>query len=351
MSFDLINLKPNIPKVALDSYFYLVAGIPKAGKSSLFAKLVEQYYKNINAGLLIGFEKGYQALKINAVDINEWDDFEELVEELVEKKTELPFKILALDTVDVMWEMAQEKVIIEWNRKNPSKRTNDIGSVGAKGNSDSGYGVGYQKARQKIRTNIDKLMKAGYGIFAISHSKDKEVEEKSGLKYDQLVVSLPGSAREVFVNMADFVVFITIEKTKDENNDIETKRYIYFRTDGYVEAGARFKNVPEKIEYDVTNFISTIENAIKSEFDIDENIEKIAKQQIEEKEQKVKEYLETKDNNIDELKKKIRKLAGQKLKEGFNKEEVENAVGKSLNFETVEEAQDVLKKLNEMKKE
>ena len=288
----LKNKKPNIPKALLENYVWLIAGIPKAGKTTLFAKLIEQYYGDVNAGLLLAFEKGYQALRVTAEDVNEWDDFEEIVDELIEEKDNLPYKFIGLDTADYIWEYSQTKTIQEWNSKNPAKRTSDIAGVGAKGKSDQGFGVGFNTAKQKIRTQVDRLIKAGYGVMILTHSKDKEVEQKDGLKYDQLAISLSSSARDVFVNMADFIVFITIEKEKDEDDNIQTKRYMYFRTDGYVEAGSRFKNVPERIEYDVTEFINVFENAVKSEFGDEVDMKEIKKEQKVESDKQSKAYVE-----------------------------------------------------------
>ncbi len=295
--FDLSlkDKKPHVPRANLEDFFILCAGTPKGGKTSLFVSLAELYFKDINKCLLLAFEKGYSALKVVAEDISTWSDFEDIADELVEEKDSLPFQYIGLDTVDVLYEMAQDEVIREWNIKNPNKRTTDISGVGAKGNSDQGYGAGYQKVKQKIRKIIDKLMKSGYGIFAISHSKDKEIEQRDGLTYDQLVVSLPGSAREVFINMADFVIFVTIEKEKSGADTI-TKRYMYFRTDGYVEAGSRFANVPEKIEYDTKEFLEVIQNAVISEYDENVNIDEIKKQQKEERDVKSKKYVEKEKN-------------------------------------------------------
>lgn len=309
MTIDLKKIKPNIPQVSLQDYFYLIAGIPKSGKTTLFAKFVEKYLGDINKGLIIAFEKGYTALKVNAVDVEDWDDFEEVVDQLVEQKDKLPFEFIGIDTCDVMWELVQEKVVAEWNIENPSKRAKDINGVGAKKAGGQGFGVGYQRAKQKVRKQIDRLMKAGYGIMAITHSKREEIEEKNGLEYDQLVVSLSNSAREVFVNMADFITFLTVEKEKGDDGKVESKRYIYFRTDGYVEAGSRFPNIPERIEYDVQGFIDAIENAIKSEFSEGVDLNKLKKEQEKVKEEKAKEFVENdKKNNPDKIKEELTEI-------------------------------------------
>lgn len=328
MSIDLLNnLKVNVPKANLEDFVWVVAGIPKAGKTTLFAKVTEKYFGDIRKSLLLAFEKGYQALRVQAQDINSFDDFEEVANQLIEHKDELGIEFLGIDTADVLWEMAQEKVIREWNIKNPSKRTDNIAGVGARGKSDQGFGIGYQLAKQKVRKVIDKLVKAGFGLMILTHSKDKEIEQKDGLKYDQLVVSLPSSAREVFINMADFIIFITIEKEK-VGNEIETKRYMYFRTDGYVEAGSRFTNVPDRIEYDVDNFLEVFKNAVLSEYGEGVDLEKIKKEQKEEKQKEVEKFIEEykaskEDISVEDLilviQDKVKDLPNTKKKELANK--------------------------------
>lgn len=353
MAIDLKTLKPNVPQVKIEDFFWLISGIPKCGKTTLFAKLVETYFGDITKGLLLGFEHGFSALRVNATDIDEWDDFEEIVDQLIDDKDELPFKLIGIDTADVMWEMAQQEVIREWNMKNPGKRTSDIGGVGAKGKSDSGYGVGYQKAKEKIRKNIDKLVKAGYGIMVLTHSKDKEIEQKDGLTYDQLVVSLPGSARDIFVNMADFIVFITIEKIKNEQGNLETKRYMYWRTDGYVEAGSRFKHVPERIEYNVDEFINVFKNAVEKEFENKEEVKKAEEQQKQEKEEKTKQYIEEQKNNLQDIIEKIKKEA-MKAKKKVKVEQLKEIIGNNgdpTKLTDVTEAKNVLAKLEEISKQ
>ncbi|MEK5036216.1 AAA family ATPase [Paenibacillus sp. FSL R7-0302] len=291
MAINLKQIQVNTPQVALEDYFWLIAGVPKSGKTSLFAKLTEQYFGDTSKSLLLAFEKGYQALRVQAQDVKDWDDMEEIVEQLVDDKEELGIKLIGIDTADIMWEMAQASVIQEWNAKNPQKRTKDIGGVGAKGKSDQGFGAGYNLAKAKIRESLDKLMKAGYGIMVLTHSKDKKVEQKDGLEYDQLNVSLASSAREIFVNMADFIIFITVEK-KQVGTNIETKRYMYFRSDGYVEAGSRFKHVPERIEYSIPEFLAAFKHAVEAEFESGVDLEQIKKEQAERREAAAKEFIE-----------------------------------------------------------
>jgi hypothetical protein len=348
MAINLKGLKVNVPQIALEDYFWVIAGVPKAGKTSLFANITKEYFGDMSKSILLAFEKGYQALQVQAQDVNDWSDFDEIVDQLIDDKKELGIELIGIDTADILFEMATAEVIREWNTKNPSKRTKDIGGVGAKGKSDQGFGVGYQLVRQKIRGNIDKLQKAGYGVMVLTHSKDKKIEQKDGLEYDQLNVSLPSSAREIFINMADFIVFITIEKEKVDD-EILTKRYMYFRSDGFVEAGSRFKNVPLRIEYDTKEFLNVFKHAVQSEFDAGVSLEQIKEEQAARKEKAAEAFiqeqksLDTPEDLIAVLDNKIKGLTDEQKTEGKISEKFKKVLGGTNNYKKVDDIE-LLKK-------
>ncbi|ARF70714.1 hypothetical protein B7C51_24895 (plasmid) [Paenibacillus larvae subsp. pulvifaciens] len=353
MAIDLFNLSINEPKAALEDYFWVISGIPKSGKTSLFAKVCEKYFGGVENSLLIAFEKGYQALRVKAVDVNKWSDFEEMIKILVENKNKLGIKFIGLDTADVMWDMATEDVIREWNRKNPQKRTNDIVGVGARGTSNQGFGVGYQLVKKKVRNAIDKLMKAGYGIMALTHSKDKKVEEKNGSSYDQLVLSLSSSGSEVFVNMADFIVFITIEK--EDIDDVKvTKRYMYFRSDDYITAGSRFQNLPTRIEYNIDEFLRVFEDAVKAEFDKGVDLETIKSEQRKRREEDANDFIESLQKTSD--KDMLISRIDEEIKKTNDKDTIKKILKKSLgtikyakidDVELLEKVLEDIKEINE----
>ena len=108
-------------KVVADAfnYKYVIAGRPKAGKTSLVYGIVkEKFNGDLSKLLLVAFEKGYNALNgIYAEDMVEWEDFVELVDDLIAEKDEVSFKILAIDTVDEMAKMATKYVLKTQSRK------------------------------------------------------------------------------------------------------------------------------------------------------------------------------------------------------------------------------------------
>lgn len=307
-----INLKNlQAHKVVADAfqYKYIIAGRPKAGKTSLLHGIVKEKFKgDLSQLLLIAFEKGYNALDgIFAQDIDEWDDFTELVDSLVEDKDELSFRILGFDTVDVMAKMATKHVLQTQSRKDKKRYTaiNDIG-----------YGKGYELLEREIEEQITKLDKAGYSLFFITHDKDKQFETREGLKYDKTTLSLGGRVRDLVLNMVDFIIFVELGKELVKGQTVD-KRYIYFRGDSGLEAGSRFKHVPDRIEYDFKDFVDTVEEAILAEYDGDKKaVESAKKEQTEAKEKEAEKYVEEKKNakSSDELIEEIGELVA-----GFSK--------------------------------
>lgn len=275
--------KPHQVVVDAFEYKYIIAGRPKAGKTSLVHGIVkEKFNGDLSKLLLVAFEAGYKALDgIYAEDVATWEDFRNLVADLVAEKDEVPFKILAFDTVDVMGKLATSYVLKLQSRKDQKKYT---------AMADLAYGKGYDLLETEMSEQIAKLERAGYSMIFITHDKDKQFETREGVKYDKTTLSLGGRVRDLVLNMVDFVVFVELGKEQEKGKVVD-KRYIYFRGDSGLEAGSRFKHVPNRIEYDFKKFVETVEEAILAEYGGDEKAAEKAKvEQAKAKEEKVKEF-------------------------------------------------------------
>jgi hypothetical protein len=304
------KLQPHRVVADAFNYKYVIAGRPKAGKTSLVHGIVkEKYDGDLSKLLLIAFEKGYNALDgIYAEDINDWDDFQELVDDLVVEKDEIPFKILAFDTVDVMSKLATDYIIRTQSRKD-GKRYTAI--------NDLAYGKGYELLEREIGEQITKLDKAGFTLIFITHDKDKQFETREGLKYDKTTLSLSGRVRDLILNMVDFIVFVELGKELEKGQMVD-KRYIYFRGDSGLEAGSRFKSVPNRIEYSYQGFIDTVEGAILAEYNGDvKAVEKAKKEQNKAKEKEAQKFVNSIKNakTPDELIEEIGALVADMAKE------------------------------------
>jgi len=275
-------------KVVADvfNYKYILAGRPKAGKTSLVHGIVkEKYNGDLSKLLLVAFEKGYNALDgIFAEDINEWEEFQDLVDDLIAEKDEISFKILAFDTVDVMGKMATDYTLKTQSRKD-GKRYTAI--------NDLAYGKGYELLEREMGEQIRKLDQAGFTLIFITHDKDKQFETREGLKYDKTTLSLSGRVRDLVLNMVDFIVFIELGKELEKGKAVD-KRYIYFRGDSGLEAGSRFKHVPNRIEYGFKEFIDTVEDAILAEYGGNKDaVEEAKQEQAKAKQDKVDSYVDS----------------------------------------------------------
>lgn len=290
MSINLKALTINQPRANIEDYIFTLYGRAKSGKTSLFAKLMKKIYGDVSKGLLIGFEKGYQALQVVAQDINSWEDFIEVTDQLIEYKNELDIKFLGLDTIDWAYKYACEYVIKQ-RRIEDKKPYKVIGDIP--------YGNGYELVITEMSKRFSMLQKAGYGLMFITHDTEKKFESRDGVSYDKTTCSLPTRARDLIVNMSDFILFIDIAKEKDGDKLVDA-RYIYFRADGAdLEAGSRFANVPNRIPYDVDLFVETFENAVLNSFDEDVDIEEVKQEQAKEREQETSRWLE--ENKDDDM--------------------------------------------------
>ena len=234
-----------------------------------------------------------------------------------EDQGKLPVKFRAIDRVDVMYKQGVAYVLKRESRKDGKKyqAVNDIP-----------WGKGHEYIEIEISNQLERIKRLGLGLFMITHDKDKKFESREGVSYDKTTCSLPDRIRNTILNMSDFINFIDIAKEKDEIwGKLVDKRYIYFRADGSdLEAGSRFENVPNRIEYDVKEFIKTFEEAVKSSLDNGQDVGKLKKEQELESKKAVEEYiknngvagedtLEVKQEKLNQIKANLQKLDMAKL--------------------------------------
>lgn len=275
--------KTNEVKVDLASYRHYWRGVKKAGKTTLFYQLIMKLYGDPSYGLelSIGNERGYKALDGMVYDeAPNWATLTEIVEDLIENKADNNFKFICFDTVDELVEIAKKEVVRLDYRK-----------TGERHEFNACLG-GYARPREKVTELIDNLMTrvedSGYGIIWIGHTKYRTVNEKNGDSYDMLTSNLSSDYDGIFANKADVVMMIDIEKEIEGSFVQGTQRYMWFRGDGFVDAGGRFSQIEQKVEFSVDNYIKTVSDAIRAEIKsrkvTDGYIEEKAHQEQQEKE-------------------------------------------------------------------
>lgn len=296
-----LNLKDKlkINRISLDfeNYYFFLKGVEKSGKTTLARDLVLELYGRADAGLLlaIGKETGYKALdNIQALDMEDWSTFDETIEELINNRDEYShIKMIFVDTLDELVELAEAETIAYSNRSTGKRVSTLNASLG-------GYGAGRKHLCKIVDEKLSALKKAGYGIFVIGHTKLKTIKEQ-GMAEEQEFQVLDSNLNSDYANIvahkADVIATINIEReVNDAKRVIDAKRYIYFRNNGFVNAGSRFSNIVEKTELSAVNFITAIKDAIKNSMTEKISDEEFAKREKEEKEankKKAEEYIHT----------------------------------------------------------
>ena len=288
--------KTNKVKCDIGSYIHYWRGVKKVGKTTLFYELVKKQFGDLNKGLLIsiGDEIGYQALDgLVYAECPTWADLIEVVDELVENKEDNEFEIVALDTVDEMIKLAQEEV-----KRLHKKAKGQAAEFNA---CFGGYGQPRKKVEELVDEQLARIRRAGYGSVYIGHTKLRDIQEKNGDNYQQLTSNLSADYDAIFANKADIVMTIVVEKNIDENKHISgTDRYMYFRSDGFVDAGGRFNEMPEKVEYSADNYIEAFEAGVKGAMASKVTDKEITKRKKEEKESRIKKAQEFKEEEMAE---------------------------------------------------
>jgi hypothetical protein len=314
MSWRQKSVKKNTPKVDLQSYNVLVAGSFKSGKTRLWKEVMELHYPDDpDAGLLLAFEDGYTTWELESyIDMHnkDWDYFKkEVVKNLVEEaKTGSITKVIGIDTVDRLIDMASEWIVKDWNRKYGRNYT----SIQEHNENIKDENV-YAELKKEIWRQIDILKRAGYGFFWLAWTKEKETTTIDGLKFQSIELMMSKTGKDIFESQAHLItcLFNEVIVTDKDGNEIEenaktkkgkeiaskfhkTETYMYFRPSSYINiAGGRFTDLPEKVEYSAENFMKVFEEAVEGQLKkTNKTIVELRQEENAERENRAKEYAE-----------------------------------------------------------
>jgi len=285
-------------KVALENFTHLIIGTKKIGKSTLIADIAKEIYGNIDNLLLIsiGDEDGFSGLDgIMLENPMNWKEFVALVDELVKNPEENPYKIISIDTIDELVSLAEKETIRLSNIENPTKQVKTINAA------FGGYGAGRKKVVSMIEDQLMRLRRTKYGLFLVGHNKIKSIKQKlEGEDYNVISSNLTEDYFNAFAYKADIVCNIVSEKIVKNGSLDATERYMYFRDDGFVEAGSRFSTMPTHVLYGAKNYNDAIIEGIKASLakPISENeFEKKKMKDIKQKEVDAKKFADVDGKN------------------------------------------------------
>ena len=342
--------KPSIKeiKTTIESALIYIRSQRKWGKSTLFRNIVLSKYGDPERGLLIGLgdEEGYGWLdQLNSVQITNYADLKDTIEWLITKKgIEHNIEMLAFDVVDELIPLMEDN-IVTLSKKETGKPCKTINEA------FGGFHNGQKRAATEIKKMMRRLQKAGFGVFAISHTKDKTIKPMSALTeddgYDVLTSTLTATYESVFSDIFDIIVTGVIKQEVDNKRLKEANRYLYFRDDGYVQAGGRLAKdsivdrmlFEEKSDFELAkDFVEIVEDAMRRS-----TLSPISKEEFKEKQEK--------ENDIrkEQTKEVIKEMEEEKKINPERNEEIKEIITSKwsdLSKEIKEEIKDIMDKNN-----
>jgi hypothetical protein len=87
--------------------------------------------------------------------------------------------------------------------------------------------------RDEFTTQMQILLNMGKGVILISHSTEREIKTRSGLKYDRIQPTMSNQARDVVEGMVDIWAYYTYEGQR---------RVLQIRGDEHITAGHRLQD-------------------------------------------------------------------------------------------------------------
>ena len=235
---DLLAIQPHKISTDLSSYCSLVYGVPKVGKTTFMHELFGDDM------LLLATEKGYLARAgIFAIDIPRWKEFMDTIRALKKPEVKERYKVIVIDTVDLLYEMAVKHVLM----------VNGIDKLG-----DIPYGGGYKMVDDLFKDALLEIQGMGYGLAFISHSVSETNEETGQSKYKP---SLNKRGALIVNKMVDVIGFAYLKKSDDG----EEVRTLYLRETLAFTAGCRFGNMKPAIPLNAEAFKEAMKEAIESE--------------------------------------------------------------------------------------
>ena len=259
-----------------------ILGESGVGKTTLMYNVCNKLVGDDGYILLnIGKEDGVKCIDgIVYEDVPNYKAWNEITKDIIDnKKTDYPnLKIIVIDTLDQLFEIAEPEVIRKWNNDNATKK--DFTPAKTLNQACGGFGRGEDAVIDLLLNRIWELKKVGVAFFYTGHTKRREIEDAiTGQTYSSLTTNMMQRYFTAVKTKTDVLGIACIDreiiKEKTGKKNIITKkeetrnkissesRVIKFRDDNYsVDSKSRFAGIIEQISLDADEFIKAIKNAI-----------------------------------------------------------------------------------------
>lgn len=218
----------------------------KSGKTSVGSDMPKPYY--------LRFEQGANAINgLPYAALTSWSDFKKVNKMLTNPKTidqarEL-YTTIIVDTLDVAIGWCNQYICASQG----VTRLND---------GNGGYGL-WQEYKNEWSGEFSKLINAGYTVYFIAHSEEKEIVDGiTGETYNKLVPKGDKRTIDYIVEAVDFIGYVKANGVDEEGNVVKSS--CYFAETKEYKAGSRFDYMPRYIkEFSAENLQKAIKYAIE----------------------------------------------------------------------------------------
>lgn len=190
----------SVPKIN-NPKFLILAGRPKAGKSTLMAA--------IDNNLIIDLENGYQALSALVVQARSVNDFAEIANALKAeiKDNQFPYKYITIDNATRLEEMCLPYAT-QLYKQTPMGKNYQGSDVRTLPN-----GSGYMYLRQAVRKVIDMFRGLCDTLILITHTKDRQINFE-GTEVNEIAIDLTGKLGDILCGEADAIGYVYRKKNE-----------------------------------------------------------------------------------------------------------------------------------------
>lgn len=240
---NLLNIQPHQVSRDMRGYSVFMYGGPKTGKTTTATKFPKH--------LLIGFEKGYNAIPGAMVQpVNSWSEFKKVLRQLKQEEVKQQFETIIIDTVDIAYDYCQKYICANAKRADGGFGVDTIGDIP--------YGKGFGMVSHEFDEALRSIVQMDYGLVMISHSTDKTFSDEQGHEFNKIVPTLDKRAKNIVSRMVDLYGYSRIV-VDDKGNNV-TK--LFLRGTPRYEAGSRFKYTPDYIDFNYQALVDAIGEAI-----------------------------------------------------------------------------------------
>ena len=235
---NICDIKPNRVSSNVKSKIFWFHGEPGTWKTTVASKFPK--------ALIAGFEIGYQFIDgVYAVPMQQWSDMKDLYRQLKLPQVKEKYDTIVFDTVSNAAAMCYKYA---------------LGQLGISDPSEAGWGQGWRRIKDEWKI-ISEIVKLGYCIVFISHSKETEVTDAKTKTYTVKVkTDLEGWSSDVIWGLSDFVFYVRKEM---EENGVEN---VYAYSDlPNVDTKRRHPAFPQRFLFSYDNIIAGLDAIIEAE--------------------------------------------------------------------------------------